>query len=318
MNQIEHTVQIRGTGSHGGAIDPQTAGYTLMNIPNVVRDSIRMSVLRSSRQQRGPLKRLAPAWNRIEFKGQTAESDGSTLLHFSAPTLEQAAPQLFSQISLFEDIVSAQDTGFDLLGKMLRDIAMNCTDSERFDTPILGRIAKFSTMDRYGIDLLHFGGHTLDDIPHTEINAEVIATAQSLYQKTPVPVRVRISGQLDMIRISNRLFEIVLTDGERVRAVWTPSDVVELRDYLSKDVVVEGKAIYRPSGSLLRIDAEAIARTTAQDTFFSSLPKPSHRTLDLKQIRSRQNEKTGINAIWGVWEGEETEEDLLRGLEEIR
>jgi len=289
-----------------------------MRIPEVVRDSIRMGVLRSSRQKRGPLRSLAPAWDRIELLGQSSESDGSTLLHFSAPTLSQAAPQLFRQISLFEEIVSDTDTGFDLVGKMLADIALKRADSERFDTPILGRISNLTRMHHYGIDLLHFAGHELDHIDHTNINAEVIATAQSLYQKTPVPVRIRVCGELDMIRISNRLFEVVLTDGQRVRAVWTPSGVVDLKDYLSKEVVIEGLAVYRPSGSLLRIDAEAIAQATERDTFFSTIPQPSRETLDMKQVRSPQSRSTGINVIWGAWEGEETDQDLLQALEEIR
>ena len=318
MNKIEHTVELRGAAGDGAEVRPETAGYLLVRLHELVRDSIRMGVLHSSRRQGRPIKELAPAWEEIRFKGQSDGLNGATLLHYMAPRLQDAAAGLFAQGRLFDDVVAADDTGFDLAGRMLADVADRRKNSLRFDSPILERVIKFSKVIQKGVDTLHLSGHKLNELRCTDINAEVIASAQTLYQETPAPHRVRVAGRLDMIRVSDRVFELVLPGEQRIRAIWTATGVVHLKDYLTQDILIEGSAIYRPSGSLLRIDAESILPATQQDMFFAHVPQAPTRTLDVGDLYRRQTEKNGVNTIWATWDGEETEEELLAALEEIR
>ncbi len=318
MNKVEHIVEIRGSASFGAEIRPDAAGYVLVRIPELVRDSIRMGVLRSSRCVGRPLKELSPAWEEIHFKGQSAGPNNTTQLHFTAPRLHDAASPLFEQTGMFDQGVDPEDTGFDLVGRMLADVANRRVDSERFDTPILQRLSKFAALLERGIDSLHLAGHRLEEIQSADINMEVITSAEEMYLETPASHRARVSGVLDMIRVSDRLFELLLPDNQRICVIWTASSVVPLRDFLSKPVVIEGIAVYRPSGSLLRIDAEAILPATEHDNFFATLPKPMSRKLDVKSLRSVQTAETGINRIWGAWDGDETDEEILAALEEMR
>ncbi len=121
-----------------------------------------------------------------------------------------------------------------------------------------------------------------------------------------------------MIRVSDRVFELVLADQSRIRAVWASQDVVALRDLLSHRVVIEGRAVFRPSGSLLRVETEAIAEATDRDAFFSKMPQPASGTRVLhNQARKPPGTRNGFAAIYGQWPGEETEEKMLATLEEM-
>ncbi|MEP7220008.1 MAG: hypothetical protein ABI876_13885, partial [Bacteroidota bacterium] len=144
MNYIEHTIELRGPACGGRYIDSAMIGALLNRISPLVRGSILMAVLRSSHKSGRPLKELRSACN-VEFGGQQAGEHGSTRLDFIAPTLEDAAPRLFEQRSLFEDIAAPDDTGFDLVGKMLSDVTRGNRESERYDSRLLNDLARFGT-----------------------------------------------------------------------------------------------------------------------------------------------------------------------------
>lgn len=317
MQMIEHTIALRGEACDGATIDSEAAGALLYSFPSLVRDSVRMGILRSSHRAGKPMKELASAWD-IRFAGQSRGPNFSVLFHVLAPRLEDAAPRLFEQRTLFEEIAAPDDTGIDLAGRMVADVAGNVKESERYDTDLLKRLVAFDKVLRHGIDIINLGGHKLNNIQQTAIDRQVIKTAVHLFEETPPPRRVRVMGTLDMIRISNRVFELLLLNGQRVRAVWATDSVVQLKEYLSMPVLIEGNAIYRPSGSLLRIDAGAIAPAGDDDTFFSEIPKATISPRNMRTERRPQTDTTGINAIWGKWPGEESEQDLLQTLKELR
>ena len=77
--------------------------------------------------------------------------------------------------------------------------------------------------------------------------------------------RARIAGHLDMIRASDKVFDLNLDDGHKVRGIWLGDSVDALRNHLDRDVVVNGMVAFRPSGTVLRIDAETIDPATTGD-----------------------------------------------------
>ena len=65
------------------------------------------------------------------------------------------------------------------------------------------------------------------------------------------------------------------------------------------------------------MDADEVLLSTEQDRFFSTVPPPTHITLNLKyEIRSQQN-KRRLAAIIGKWPGDETDEEIERALKEM-
>ena len=314
---IEHFVDLEGPSCFGRFARPETVGLVLSHIKPTVRESVRMSVLHSSRRVGRPWHELTAVWD-IRYGGQCKAPQGGTRLVFCAPTLASAAPSLFEQGQLFDDGPDRDDTGFDLFGHVLADVGGMKRESERFDANLLASVARFSVPLKKGLDCIWMRGHRLGRMDPPPIDRKLTDAATALVQETPKPQRARVAGRLNMIRISDRAFELLLTDGQAIRAVWTQPSVVPLRDYLDREVVIEGQAVFRASGSVLRIDAEAIADAGERDRFFSKLPKAAvgmRKQLENAAVPTRG--QSGFASIYGQWPGDETEEELLAALEEI-
>ena len=141
--------------------------------------------------------------------------------------------------------------------------------------------------------------------------------ANSLFQETPPPRRVRVMGRLDMIRASDGGFALCLEAGERVFGVWESTSIDILNRLWNQDVVVEGDAVFRASGKLLRLDAQAMAPATESDAFFATMPRPVLGRIALDSVRERQTQRTGRGAVFGQWPGDESEEELPVALGEM-
>lgn len=119
-----------------------------------------------------------------------------------------------------------------------------------------------------------------------------------------------------MVRHGTRSFGLVLANGDEIRGVLIEGTSDVLQGYFGKEITVLGKAIYRPSGTLLRLDASEILPTSSGRRAFSKIP-PS-----LVQSRSRERRltpsKNGVTSFFGTWPGDETDRDLHEALEEIR
>ena len=81
----------------------------------------------------------------------------------------------------------------------------------------------------------------------------------------------------------------------------TEGDVAQLSPLLRRRALVSGRAVFRASGSLLRIEAERVGEATEKDNFFARLPTPNGRKFDLRRILHEQRHKRGVAAILGTW-----------------
>ena len=316
MKMIEHTLTISGPDALGDHPRPDPLGVVLRKISPLVRDTVRMGFLHSSRRLGKPLAALTAAWD-VRFVGLSETCDHDTQLHFEAPLLGEAAESLFKQSVFWDDGPKAEDTAFDLVGDVVLDVARHAKDSERFDTGLLRRLLAFRSILNNGLDSITIGGHRLSASTPPVIDNPLATTARELVNETPRPKRVRVQGTLDMIRVSDCAFELLLRDGARLRAVWTGEAVVSLAEQLNSLVLIEGEAVFRPSGSFLRVDTDAIAPAGDSDTFFSRVPTPDSRTLRNRAYREPQTETTGFNAIYGRWPGDESDDEMLDTLAEL-
>jgi len=284
---------------------------------NLAVDSVGMG-FRSSSRSRG----RRPAWMQraadVRFVAISAGTEDSTLLHFTAPRFGEVAEEVYRQGQLFAPPPNQNDTAFDIMGDMVTDVASRLRDSDRFDVGVLQRLERFKEpVFHHGVDDISFlGGRLHADSPPT-INQHLADIATSLYQETPNPVRARVTGHLDMVRASDKVFVLILKDSQQVRGIWLGDSPAPLRDHLDQDVVVNGMVAYRPSGLVLRIDAETIDVATSGDDVFSKLPAPAGLTLRKFHLLQPQTAVTGMKAVFGKWPSDETDEEILRTLAEV-
>src|SRR5262249_35594918 len=157
MPPLAHTVRLTSPQHYGRHAPPAAVGEFLRMLPPTVLQAVRMGFAgRSSSRGRQPAW-LAAATD-IRFVGYD-ERGGDTLLYFEAPTLGEAAGELYREPELWPTKPPPDDTGFDLLGDVLTDVAAEAEDSERFDQPLLKRLIRFRSGLAGGFDGAYLSGH---------------------------------------------------------------------------------------------------------------------------------------------------------------
>jgi hypothetical protein len=144
----------------------------------------------------------------------------------------------------------------------------------------------------------------------------VIDAAHALADATPQSRRVRVNGRLDLMGVSQGVIKIHVVGGAVVTALWDGKDPIdELRSLLNRDVICEGVGVFRPSGTLLRIDADAVAAAGPGDTGFAVVPRAA-KVGDIKrQLLLKSGESSAYRELLGSIPPEESDEDFATAIE---
>ncbi len=310
------TVTLRSDRAYRRRMPPAPIGHLILAIPTIVRQSVSMAFQRRSRPRGTPPRWLVAASD-IRVVDVTGDDDAQ--VRFDVPRLGDAAGELYDQGELFPARPDPDDTGFDLLGDVLRDVASRNEDSDRFDPQLLkGLTGLRRVVGAEAGQVLISGRRYLPTSPAV-VDRAVIDMAASLYAKTPSSQRVRVVGVLDTVRISTQTFGLKLEDGQEIRGVFPSEEfdqVVAL--FASKlPVVVRGKAIFRPSGQLLLVDADDVGAAVSETSIWSQVPRPHGDPIYTVSLRRRQGARSGLGAIIGRWPGDETDEEVAEALEAL-
>ncbi len=314
MSNILHPVRLTSQQHYGRRTPPAAVGEVLRVLPVAIRQCVRMGFTgRSSMRGRSP--DWLEAASDIRLVGYDGNQD--TLLYFEAPQFAEVAGELYQQSEFWPARPSPEDTGFDLLGDVLNDVNEEAENSDRFDRSLLKRLIRFRTGLTDGFDTVLLSGHQYTEDHPASLTAATIEAARRLDLEMPLPQRVRVAGRLDMIWQSRQGFILTLDDGQEVRGVLIEGDVSSLTAMFNQRVVVHGHAVYRPSGHLLRLDAERIDSGTNESNMWSRVPTAKARKLDVKSLMQMQTPRTGVAAIFGKWPGDESDEELLEMLKRM-
>lgn len=314
MNRITHKVRLTSQAHYGRNAPPDALGEVLQAVPLAVRQSIRMGF-----QGRSTVRGRRPAWLRVISDIRLVDYQGTddTVLVFEAPQFGEAHDELYQQPEFWPTKPPPDDTGFDLLGDVLADVAAEREDSDRFDRPLLRGLSHFQRGLTQSFQGIYLSGHRYAESQPAALTSVTLDCARRLYEETPLPQRVRLVGRLDMIWQSRQGFALTLDDGQEVRGVLVEGDVSECKVLFNQRVLVQGRAIYRPSGRLLRIDAERIDAGAGEPALWSRVPPPRGRKLDRQQFLQPQTLLNGVEAIFGKWPGDETDEEILDTLKRM-
>jgi hypothetical protein len=110
-----------------------------------------------------------------------------------------------------------------------------------------------------------------------------------------------------------------MEDGTEVRGVVKTGEQTEqLKQFLGKEVLVLGRAVYRRSGKLLRIEVEGFESGEGQPRLFAKVPTAQEVRPASVRIKRALHKREGVPAFFDTWPGEETDEDFERMLTELR
>jgi hypothetical protein len=261
-----------------------------------------------------------PAWLEracdIRFLDYSHDGD-DTLIALGLPRLGEAASDLYRQGKLWDTRPGSDDTAFEVLRRVVDEVVAENSESSWYDRQLLTRLARMKQVFGSQIQAISLSS---SGIGGTRVNENVAETAARLGASTPSSRQVRIAGVLDMIRHSTRSFSLRLESGEEVHGVMESADgLTALPEFFGKPVLVLGRAVYRPSGRLLRIDATGIEDGGGASPLFSKIPPPrTARPPTSGRWKISETGRRGVPAFFGTWPADETDADIDMLVKEVR
>lgn len=301
------TIRLTGSGIRGTSV----SAVLLRDLLDVLIEGSKR-VLRLQIEGRSTARGTQPAWldQATNFDVMAIE-EGSTLLVLDGPTLHQAIPERFGQMPLFGGI-DAERSALDYLRDSLRDAAASRDDSELFDGPVIQTFSKLERIMKRGVDAIE-----LEDGDVLRLESAGIDNITKLRARIPASRHVRVSGKLETIKHSDRRF-VLLQDGASIPGV--ADERIEpdhLASLFGQQVVVSGDAYFRPSGTLLRVEAERIEPAKGDVSLWSTMPRPLLEGETAAELHRRQGARSGVSSIFGKWPGDEDDavlDEVLRQL----
>jgi hypothetical protein len=314
VNTVERSFRLEAIEGLGARPRPELIGPVLTYLHSTLQDTVRMGFLHSSRA-RGRVPSMLKAASQVRFVGHSEAGKTGTLLRFEVPTFGSAAAEMFRQQSLWDDGPDPEQTVFELLGASLADVAARRADSSRFDAGLLRRFASYRRMfDRGNLNCIALADARIAE--PAQLDSAVVLAATELSAATPTPQRVRVAGRLDLLGASQGILKLEVGPGLVVSAVWEgEASVDSLKEYFNRDVVIEGQGIFRPSGTLLRIDAQAIAGASSRDDFFRAVPTGVVAQDVARSARLRPGESSVYARILGRIPAEESDDEFIAAVE---
>lgn len=318
MRYQEQEIVLHTEARYGRRLPLDFCGDVCRQLAPMMLGSVRMAIEGTSAQVGAP-----PLWLRqasdVRLVGISERGEGDTALHLEAPPLGEAAEELYQQQTFWETKPAPQDTAVNVLARVMRDVRTGDPESPLYDLHLLKHLSHIHRLFRHNLVAMEMPQNSDPAHGFTQVDEQVAVKASELSERTPAPRPVRVSGQLDMIRHSTRSFELLLDERRPVRGVLEDAGEMDtLKSLLGFRVVVVGKAVYRPSGSLLRIDAQAVATGGGESKLFEKVPGPVEKRPAPVRYKPGEQAKRGVPGFFGKWPGEETDEELLSMLKEVR
>jgi hypothetical protein len=299
-------LRLLGPGIHDGRM----AGSVMAEVLRLLVDGTRR-VVRLRVEGRSTAHGPAPAWlaQAADFE-VVALTPGSAVLALDAQ--EITGPGLLDQIAMF-DPLEETETGISLLKASVDGAMAGAADTVAVDDGLLEAIEGWQRVVSQGVE-----AELSDDRGSmTRITADGIARVAQLRKQTPAPQRVRVAGWLDLIRHSDRMFTLKLEDGTTLRGIAEDVGTDRLAGLFGRKALVSGVAVFRPSGRVLRIDADRIEPAGEDFTLWSFEPRPALGEGAVEALRRLQGARSGLARIIGKWPGDESDEEVRRSLEAL-
>ncbi len=286
---------------------PVPIGNLLTKLPALVRQAIRMRF-----EGRSTARGVRPAWLEqcSDVRVVRVFEEQHAHISFDAPRFGDVAAELYDQTELWEMRPSPDDTGFDLLGDALTDLSAGNVDSQRYDNRMLRQFSGLGRVINGSYQEVVITSQRYTRERPAVLNQASVETAKELHSMTPSPARVRVAGELDMIRASTHSFALRLDDGSEVRGVLDSDDLSPFVELFGKRVVASGQAAFRPSGRLLILEADGLEVAGPQATIWSRMPRPVSQGLARGSLRRTQGPRSGLAALVGQWPGDESDEEI--------
>jgi hypothetical protein len=295
----ETIIRISGPDAMGLRVNSGLLRDLMDPLVDAVQQSVR---LRTEGRSRAPGS--APSWLTKAAAFDVEFRKGSTQLALVAAPLGDAVPDRFSQLDMFDPFNPAC-TCIDVFVEALDDALSNKPDSDRYDDGLIETFTSFGKVLDHRVKTFELrNGYT------RRIERESVESLKELRRSIPPDQRLRVAGKLDLLKHSNRIFEVELPGGTVRGVIVRDLDFEKIRGLLGQQVVVSGIAKFRPSGRLLRVEADQLLPASGDTSLWAEMPRPLFTELDVRSLREPQGPRSGVSAIFNQWPGDESDDEF--------
>jgi hypothetical protein len=294
---ILHTIRLVDFDMDKGTISLSLLTKISEQLVKISESTLRLYIEGSSQLKRGKM----PEWlyESIDFR-LTGIKKGSTVLTVEAPVLSDTLKSI--QYPLFNELGNedySKDTALSLAMLAYQKAISDERTTDLLDKSLLGEMMTFKEILAKG------DGQIEMDCPSNGrkliLNKKSFDQIRKLEDTTPAPLKIKLSGKLDVLKHTHSMVEIVARQ-KRVK-VKLPEKVNfdELKPLFGKNVTITGIANYNPAYQLVSIMLLDIKGEDEPDSFFRNIPSLIKETTDIKQLIAKQK-YTGIqkSAFFGL------------------
>lgn len=306
---VARRISLEGASARGAVISADVLHELLGVVLDCSRKAVRLLV-----EGRSSARGQAPPWldDAVAFDVVGFASGSTQVLTHMRPLREALAERHAHIHSLDRTIGGA--SALDVLTWGLQDALSGKRDSDRFDVDLLESYRRFGRVLSKGFDSIDLGG------PEPVcIDVERVAIVERLVAAVPQPRKSRVTGMLERVEHDGRRFTLRLHDGSSVLGVADDDLQTErLAESVGSRVTITGLAVFRPSGSLLRLEATRVDAPRKGSEVWSIPPTPLFGFAEpVATYRVPQTSRSGLNAIMGTWPGDEDDDTVEETLELI-
>ncbi|MDI6779201.1 MAG: hypothetical protein QME25_03255 [Bacteroidota bacterium] len=314
IKQVHYKVSITGLQVPKGAI----AFSALRRIIDILSDGSERALrlaLEGGSVKKGPI----PTWlaKSTDFI-LTGMRPGSTILELGVPTLGEIASEQIQQQDLWNTVPQPEETALTLLSKSIIDAEKEDLESERYDSGILETLLGFKKILEDNNLNIRLTSETRKQ-DNFKIDNAALQKIEKLKIETPEPQAVLLTGFCNMIKHSQRRFDLTLEDGRTVHGKIDEKAIAleQLRNLWGKKVTIKGIIYFTASKKPRLLEAQIITPSQIGDEAFKAINLSLPTMEIVSKVREKSNKKI-VSDIWGKWPGDENVDDLINALKESR
>lgn len=286
---ILHSIRLTAFEMEKGAISFSLLTKLACQLEKIAESTLRLYVEGSSHLKPGKI----PDWIRQSVNFQLSGiQKGSTILTIEAPILSDTLKGI--QYPLFNEFGNedySNDSALSLAMLAYQKAISEERNTELLDKHLLGEMLKFKEI------LSRVQAEVEMECP--SVSRKVILTGKSfenigkLEVITPPPMKIKLSGKLDVLKHSHSMVEII-SQHKRVK-IKLPETITfdQLKMLFGQDVSIIGIANFNPAHQMVSVLLSEIQPAGSEDSFFRNVPELIKEKTDIKQLIVKQK-YTGV------------------------
>lgn len=305
-----HKIFLEGATKGGLRVPASVLRGLLAALEEGVRQATRFAIDGES-TKKGPMpKWLDDAWESVDFLGL---EPGSVAISFEAKPLEEVVPDIGNQLAMFDVSQISRKTPFELFATVLSDSITKPQEEISADRPLLETCLRFSKsiQPHYSHMRISVDGRKESTFV---VGKNELQRIETIKENSPEPRAVRVCGLLDEISATKPDAWILMADGSRIRVHLSSLDKERLRTLFGARVALTGVGKFKPSGQISLISTDHLEEAVDADEVFSCSTAIASQQLLLRPPKK----ESALSDSFGAWPGDESLEELIERLREIR